>query len=49
MYTDRNSPFLCPAFDGDGFYKISIVDVEDDNVFVASVGCDGEPAQLIAE
>ncbi len=34
---------------GMDFYKISIVDVEDDKVFVASVECDGEPAQLIAE
>jgi hypothetical protein len=41
--------FFCPAFDGDGFYKISILDVEDDKVFDASVGRDGEPALLIAE
>jgi hypothetical protein len=35
---------LRPAFDGDGFDKISIVNVEDDYVLVASVGSDGKPA-----
>ncbi len=40
---------FCPALSGDGFHKICIVDIEDDNVFVAAVGHDGESAQLIAE
>ncbi len=40
---------LRPAFDGDGFDKNSIVNIEDDYVLVASVGSDGEPAQMVTE
>ncbi len=40
---------LRPAFDGDKFDKISIINVEHDDVLVASIGSDGEPAQLVTE
>jgi hypothetical protein len=39
---------LGPAFDGDGFDKVSIVNVEDDDVLVVCVGSDGEVVQLVA-
>ncbi len=35
--------------DGNGTNCIGIVDVEDDNICVAVVGCDGEVASLIGE
>ncbi len=40
---------LPPAFDGGRFDKICIINVEDGDVLVASVRCDGEMALLIAE
>ncbi len=40
--------FLQPAFDGDRANVVGIVDVEDNDVCIASVGGDGEAACLVA-
>ncbi len=41
--------FLGVILDGNGSNKVGIVNVENDEVSVASVGCDGEAAGLVGE
>ncbi len=41
--------FFGAVFDGNGRNKVGIINVEDDKVCVAVVGCDWEAARLIGE
>ena len=41
--------FLRSIFDGNGSNEVGIVDIEDDQIRVAAVRCDGEASSLISE